>query len=95
MDTLSNPILNSPYEAPERHFALGPNGPTGEILPGRRPSESFIPVPVSKKMRGKKGGPEQESSNSSTSPASVGSRTASSMTCGSGSNFGGAAATRT
>ena len=61
MDTLSNPILNSPYEAPERHFALGPNGPTGEILPGRRPSESFIPVPVSKKKRGKNGGPEQES----------------------------------
>ena len=49
MDTLSKPILNSPYEAPERHFALGPNGPTGEILPCRRPSESFIPVPVSKK----------------------------------------------
>ncbi len=60
MDALSNPILNSPYEPPERHFALGPNGPTGEILPGRRPSESFIPVPVSKKRRGKKGAPEQE-----------------------------------
>ncbi len=59
-DSLSNPILNSPYEAPERHFALGPNGPTGEILPGRRPSESFIPVPVSKK-RGKKDAPEQVS----------------------------------
>ena len=60
MDTLSNPILNSPYEAPERHFALGSNGPTGEILPGRRPSESFIPVPVSKK-RGKKDAAEQVS----------------------------------
>ena len=60
MDTLSNPILNSPYEAPERHFALGLNGPTGEILLGRRSSESFIPVPVSKKRRGKNGGPEQE-----------------------------------
>ena len=59
MDTLSNPILNSPYEAPERYFALGPNGPTGEILPGRRPSESFIPVPVSKK-RGKQDDPEQQ-----------------------------------
>jgi len=49
MNSLSNPILNSPYEAPERYFALGPNGPTGEILPGRRPSESFIPMPPSKK----------------------------------------------
>jgi type III restriction enzyme len=50
---LGNPILNSPYDAPARHFALGPTGPTGEVLPGRRPSESFIPIPASKK--GKKG----------------------------------------
>jgi hypothetical protein len=28
---ISNPILNSPYAAPERHFELGPNGPTGEM----------------------------------------------------------------
>ena len=50
---LSNPILNSPYAAPERHFELGHHGPTGLILPGRRPSESFIPIPTSKKKRGK------------------------------------------
>ena len=61
MDALSNPILNSPYEAPERHFDLGPNGPTGEVLPGRRPSESFIPIPVSKKKRGKNGASAQQS----------------------------------
>ncbi len=60
MDALSNPILNSPYEPPERHFALGPNGPTGEILPGRRPSESFVPTPVSKKRRGKKAAVEEQ-----------------------------------
>jgi type III restriction enzyme len=60
-DTLSNPIINSPYEVPERHFALGPNGPTGEILPGRRPSESFIPMLASMKKRGKRDGLEQES----------------------------------
>jgi type III restriction enzyme len=46
---LDNPILNSPYDAPEQHFELGPDGPTGEIRSGRRPSESFIPVPPSKK----------------------------------------------
>ena len=46
---LANPILNSPYEAPERHFELGADGPTGEIFDGRRPSESFIPVPRPKK----------------------------------------------
>ena len=50
---LANPILNSPYDPPESHFELGPSGPTGVILPGRRPSESFIPVPVQRK--GKRG----------------------------------------
>jgi hypothetical protein len=48
---LSNPIINSPYDPPEAHFEIGPNGPTGQLLPGRRPSESHIPVPVSKKGR--------------------------------------------
>ncbi|MDQ3485711.1 MAG: DEAD/DEAH box helicase family protein [Actinomycetota bacterium] len=46
---LSNPILNSPFDPPERHFELGEKGPTGVVLPGRRPSESFIPVPASRK----------------------------------------------
>ncbi len=49
---ISNPILNSPYSPPERYFELGPHGPTGEIRDGRRPSESFIPVPSSRKGPG-------------------------------------------
>ena len=48
---LSNPILNSPYDAPDRHWELGPSGPTGIVNPGRRPSESFIPVPIPTKGR--------------------------------------------
>jgi type III restriction enzyme len=48
---LSNPIINSPYDPPEAHFEIGPNGPTGQLLPGRRPSESYVPVPVSTKGR--------------------------------------------
>jgi type III restriction enzyme len=51
--SLENPILNSPYEAPAQHFVLGPHGPTGEIRAGRRPSESFIPIPVGRRRRGK------------------------------------------
>ena len=51
MHGLSNPIINSPFEPPQRHFELGPDGPTGRLLPGRRLSESFIPVPVSRKGR--------------------------------------------
>jgi type III restriction enzyme len=49
VDALANPILNSPYEPPEAHFELGPKGPTGVVLPGRRQSESFIPVPAPRK----------------------------------------------
>ncbi len=48
---LANPILNSPYLPPEAYFQIGPAGPTGTILKGRRPSLSFIPIPVPKKGR--------------------------------------------
>jgi type III restriction enzyme len=48
---IDNPILNTPYDPPEAHFELGPKGPTGVVKPGRRPSESFIPVPPSRKGR--------------------------------------------
>lgn len=48
-DTLANPIINSPYEEPRKHFVLGDNGPTGELADRRRPSEFFIPVPKAKK----------------------------------------------
>jgi type III restriction enzyme len=57
---LSNPILNSPYAPPERYFVIGPQGPTGETKEGRRPSESFIPIPVTRKGKGKAGEPVQE-----------------------------------
>jgi type III restriction enzyme len=48
---LENPILNSPYSPPTLHFVLGSHGPTGETKVGRRPSESFIPVPLARKGR--------------------------------------------
>ncbi len=48
---IENPILNAPFEVPQAHFELGHHGPTGQILEGRRPSESFIPVPAPKKRR--------------------------------------------
>ncbi|MHB1523366.1 MAG: BPTD_3080 family restriction endonuclease [Candidatus Dormibacteria bacterium] len=50
---MSNPIISSPYDPPGEHFELGPHGPTGRILPGRRPSESFIPIPLPRKGRSK------------------------------------------
>jgi type III restriction enzyme len=50
-DPLSNPILNSPFAEPTKHYELGSRGPTGEVLEGRRPSESFVPVPKTRKGR--------------------------------------------
>jgi hypothetical protein len=50
---LDNPILNGPYDAPSQHFELSASGPTGTILEGRRPSESFIPVPSPRKGKHK------------------------------------------
>jgi type III restriction enzyme len=48
-ETIDNPILNSPYEQPDRYYEIGPNGPTGQIRDGRRPSESFIPIAITRK----------------------------------------------
>lgn len=50
-ESIANPILNVPYEQPDRFFEIGPQGPTGQILAGRRPSESFIPIAQAKKGR--------------------------------------------
>ncbi len=43
-DALANPIINRHDEVPTRHFELGPAGPTGVLLTGRRPSESLTAV---------------------------------------------------
>lgn len=48
-EVIAHPILNNPYELPSRHHELGQQGPTGTILGGRRPSESFIPIAKAKK----------------------------------------------
>lgn len=50
--SLADPVLNGPYDPPDRHFEIGPAGPTGTVLPGRRPSESFIPIARARKSRG-------------------------------------------
>ncbi len=57
--SIDNPILNSPYEQPDRYYEIGPQGPTGQVRDGRRPSESFIPIAMSKKGRRGKDAAEQ------------------------------------
>ncbi len=47
------PILNSPYEEPQRHWELDKDGqPTQEIIPRRRASELITPIPRAKRQRG-------------------------------------------
>jgi len=45
------PILNSPYEYPARHWKLENGQPTGEIIHGRRRAEFITPIPRPKKRR--------------------------------------------
>ena len=52
-DDLRNPVLNGPYDPPEQYFDIGSTGPTGVVRSGRRPSESWIPVPATRKGRGR------------------------------------------
>jgi len=46
---IENPIINSPYRAPKRHFAFDNEGITNRIVDGRRPSSYFVPVPRPRK----------------------------------------------
>ena len=46
---IENPILNSPFEEPTRHFKFSDEGITDEIVEARRVSSYFIPIPRPKK----------------------------------------------
>jgi len=49
--TIENPIINSPFVEPARHFVMDADGKvTGEVAPRRRPSEFFVPVARPKKL---------------------------------------------
>jgi type III restriction enzyme len=46
---IENPILNSPFHEPRRHFKFTDEGITNEIVEGRRSSAYFIPIARPKK----------------------------------------------
>ncbi len=50
---IENPVLNSPFEEPKRHFKFTEDGITDEIIEERRISQYFIPIPRPKKRSGK------------------------------------------
>jgi len=53
-DTIKNPVINSPFEEPQRHFHFSDEGITSTIVPERRISSYFIPIAKPKKK------PQQE-----------------------------------
>ena len=46
---IDDPIINSPFEEPTRHYRFGDAGITNEIVEARRTSSYFIPIPPPKK----------------------------------------------
>src|SRR5215217_4657318 len=45
---IENPVINSPYVEPARHFRFTDEGITNEVVEGRRPSSYFVPIPRAK-----------------------------------------------
>src|SRR5438128_12073774 len=41
---IENPIINSPFDEPTRHFRFTDEGITNEIVDGRRTSAYFVPI---------------------------------------------------
>lgn len=46
---IENPVLNSPFEEPKRHFRFTEDGITDEVVEERRISQYFVPIPRAKK----------------------------------------------
>lgn len=42
---VENPVINSPYVEPGRHFKFDDDGITDQIVEGRRSSSYFVPIP--------------------------------------------------
>jgi len=49
VEIIENPILNSPYKEPTRHFRFSEEGITSEVVEDRRSSSYFVPIPKPKK----------------------------------------------
>ena len=50
---IENPVINSPFDEPRRHFRFSDEGITNEIVSERRTSSYFIPIATPRK-KGKK-----------------------------------------
>ena len=50
---IENPVINSPFEEPKRHFKFNACSITEEITNSRRRSEYFMPFPKPRRQSGK------------------------------------------
>jgi type III restriction enzyme len=50
---IENPVLNSPFEEPKRHFRFAEDGITDDVVEARRVSSYFVPIPRPKKKNPK------------------------------------------
>jgi type III restriction enzyme len=46
---IENPVINSPFDEPTRHFKFDDDGITDKIVEARRRSAYFIPIPPPKR----------------------------------------------
>jgi type III restriction enzyme len=66
---IENPIINSPFDEPNRHFRFTDEGITNETVDGRRISSYFVPIARPKKKGAKQGelfdmdGPQERREN--------------------------------
>ena len=62
-----NPIINSPYVEPTRHFYFDEDGITDRVVDSRRISSYFVPIPKPKK-KGKQLEPSDPAQPRSVTP---------------------------
>jgi len=51
---IENPVINSPFRQPDRHFRFDEEGITSDVVDGRRPSSYFVPIPSARKRGGQR-----------------------------------------
>lgn len=49
---IENPVLNSPFQEPRRHFHLDDQGITSDIVQGLRPGSYSAPLPKAQRRGG-------------------------------------------
>ena len=49
---IENPVINSPFRHPDRHFRFDEEGITSDVAKSRRPSSYFVPIPSARKRGG-------------------------------------------